>query len=126
MMTMVYVEVELKRKVDWRTIFTRNKEDIMEYATGDIPGNFSFFQQNVGNGSIPNVCGIDRNTLQSKKSVRIADFMRKAICFDKNKSRSEDEEGSNVLRKLDSTMPKLEGDIQDIGSIGGRNLNLND
>jgi hypothetical protein len=43
-----YASVYMKRKVDWRTMFTRNKEDIMEYAKADVPDNFSFFRQNVG------------------------------------------------------------------------------
>jgi hypothetical protein len=50
--------------------------------------------------------------------------MGKAICFAKSVSRSEDEEGANASRKLDSTLPRLEGDIQDAGSVGGPNLNL--
>jgi hypothetical protein len=50
MAAMVYAEIELKRKVDWRIVFTRNKEDRMEYAKADVPDNFSFFQQNVGVG----------------------------------------------------------------------------
>jgi hypothetical protein len=48
----------------------------------------------------------------------------KAICFAKSGSRSEDKEGANASRKLDSTLPRLEGDIQDAGSVGGPNLNL--
>jgi hypothetical protein len=48
----------------------------------------------------------------------------KAICFAKSRSRSEDEEGANASRKLDITLPRLEGDIQDAGSVGGPNLNL--
>ena len=51
--------------------------------------------------------------------------MGKAIYFDKSKSNSEDEEGVSVSRKLDNTLPRLEGDIQDVGSVGGFNLNLN-
>jgi hypothetical protein len=48
MAAMVYAEIELKRKVDWQTIFTRNKEDRTEYAKADVSDNFSFFPQNVG------------------------------------------------------------------------------
>jgi hypothetical protein len=48
----------------------------------------------------------------------------KAICFAKSGSRSEDEEGASASKKLDSTQPSLEGDIQDAGSVGGPNLNL--
>jgi hypothetical protein len=47
MVAMVYAEIELKRKVDWRTVFTKNKEDRTEYAKADVPDNFSFFLQNV-------------------------------------------------------------------------------
>ena len=43
MAAMVYAEIELKKKVDWRTVLTRNKEDRTEYAKADIPDNFSFF-----------------------------------------------------------------------------------
>ena len=50
--------------------------------------------------------------------------MGKIIYFEKNKSSSEDEEGTNVSRKLDSTLPTLEGDIQDVGSVGRPNLNI--
>jgi hypothetical protein len=48
----------------------------------------------------------------------------KAICFAKSGSRSEDQEGASALRKLDGTLPRLEGHIQDAGSVGGPNLNL--
>jgi hypothetical protein len=50
--------------------------------------------------------------------------VEKAICFAKSGSRSEDEEGASASRKLDSTLSRLEGDIQDVGSIGRPNLNL--
>jgi hypothetical protein len=52
------------------------------------------------------------------------DSVGKAICFAKSGFRSEDEEGASASRKLDSTLPRLEGDIQDVGSVGGLNLNL--
>jgi hypothetical protein len=52
------------------------------------------------------------------------DFVGKTICFAKSGSRSEDEEGASASRKLDSTLPRLGGDIQDAGSVGGPNLNL--
>jgi hypothetical protein len=48
----------------------------------------------------------------------------KTICFAKSGSRFEDEEGASASRKLDGTLPRLEGDIQDAGSVGGPNLNL--
>ena len=57
MATMVYAEIELKKKMDWRTVYTKNKEDKMEYDKADIPDNFSFFRQNVGDGPIPDACG---------------------------------------------------------------------
>jgi hypothetical protein len=50
MAAMVYAEIVLKRKVDWRTLLTRNKEDRTEYAEAYIPDNFSLFRQNVGVG----------------------------------------------------------------------------
>jgi hypothetical protein len=48
MAAMVYVEIQLTRKVDWRTLLTRNKEDRTGYAKADIPDNFTFFSQKVG------------------------------------------------------------------------------
>jgi hypothetical protein len=48
MAAMVYAEIELKRKVDWRTLLTRNKEDRTGYAKVDIPDNFNFFQEKDG------------------------------------------------------------------------------
>jgi hypothetical protein len=48
----------------------------------------------------------------------------KAICFAKSGSSFEDEEGAIASRKLDISLPRLEGDIQDAGSIDGPNLNL--
>jgi hypothetical protein len=50
--------------------------------------------------------------------------VEKVICFAKSGSRSEDEEGANASRKLDSILPRLEGDIQDAGNVGGPNLNF--
>jgi hypothetical protein len=50
--------------------------------------------------------------------------MGKVIFFTKSGSRSEDEEGASASRKLDISLPRLEGDIQDVGSVGGPNLNL--
>jgi hypothetical protein len=48
----------------------------------------------------------------------------KTICFSKGGSRSEDEEGGSASRKLDISLPRLDGDIEDAGSVGGPNLNL--
>jgi hypothetical protein len=48
----------------------------------------------------------------------------KAICFAKSGSRSEDKEGASTSRKLERTLQRLKGDIQDAGSVGGPNLNL--
>jgi hypothetical protein len=62
--------------------------------------------------------------LRSTKTIWDEDSVGKAICFAKSRSRSEDEEGANASRKLDITLPRLEGDIQDAGSVGGPNLNL--
>jgi hypothetical protein len=50
--------------------------------------------------------------------------VEKTIFFAKSGSRFEDEEGASASRKLDNTLPRLEGDIQDVGSVGGPNLNL--
>jgi hypothetical protein len=124
MAAMVYAEIELKRKVDWRTVFTRNKEDRTEYAKADVPDNFSFFPQNVGVGPALDACGANRNTSRSTRIVQDEDSVEKKICFAKSGSRSKDEEGASASRKLDRTLPRLEGDIQDAGSVGGPNLNL--
>jgi hypothetical protein len=124
MAAMVYAEIELKRKVDWRTIFTKNKEDRTEYAKADVPDNFSFFPQNIGVRPALDAHGANRNTSRSTRTVRDEDSVGKEICFAKSGSRSEDEEGASASRKLDSTQPRLEGDIQDVGSVGGSNLNL--
>ena len=126
MVLMIYVEIKLKRKVDWRTVLTRNKEDRMEYAKVDVPNNFNFFRQNVGVGPTCDICRANQNTLRSTKSLQDKDFVGKTICFAKSRSRSEDEEGANASRKLDNTLPRLEGDIQNVGSVGGPNLNLID
>jgi hypothetical protein len=124
MAAMVYAEIELKRKVDWRTVFTKNKEDRTEYTKPDVPDNFSFFPQNVRVRPALDAHGANRNTSRSTRTVRDEDSMGKAICFAKSGSRSEDEEGANASRKLDRTLPRLEGNIQDVGSVGGPNLNL--
>jgi hypothetical protein len=124
MAAMVYAEIELKRKVDWRTVFTRNKEDRTEYAKADVPDNFSFFAQNVRVGPALDARGANRNTSRSTRIVREEDSVGKTICFAKSGSRSEDEEGAGASRKLDRTLRRLEGDIQDAGSVGGPNLNL--
>jgi hypothetical protein len=100
-------------------VFTKNKEDRTEYAKADIPNNFSFFRQNVGVGPVLDACGANRNTSRSTRTVRDEDSVGKTICFVKSGSRSEDEEGASASRKLDSTLPRLEGDIQDAGSVGG-------
>jgi hypothetical protein len=42
----------------------------------------------------------------------------------KNGSSSEDEEGASASTKLDISLPSLEADIQDAGSVGGPNSNL--
>jgi hypothetical protein len=124
MAAMVYAEIELKRKVDWQIVFTRNKEDRTEYAKTDVLDNFNFFRQNVGVGPAFDARGANRNTSRSTRTVRDKDSVGKTIYFAKSGSRSEDEEGASASRKLDRTLPRLEGDIQDAGSIGGPNLNL--
>jgi hypothetical protein len=124
MVAMLYAELVLKRKVDWRIVLTRNKEDRTEYAEADVLDNFSFSPQNVGVGLALDAHEANQNTSRFTKIVRDEDSVGKAICFAKSGSRSEDEEGASASRKLDSTLPRLEGDIQDVGSIGGPNLNL--
>jgi hypothetical protein len=124
MAAMVYVEIELKRKVDWRTVFIRNKEDRTEYAKADVPDNFSFFPQNVRVRPALDACGVNQNTSRSMRTVQDEDSVGKSIFFAKSRSRSEDEEGVSASRKLDSTLPRLERDIQDAGSVGWPNLNL--
>jgi hypothetical protein len=57
MAAMLYVELVLKRKVDWRTLLTRIKEDKTEYVETDVPDNFSFFRQNVGVGPVLDALG---------------------------------------------------------------------
>ena len=52
--------------------------------------------------------------------------MGNTICFEKNKSRSEDKEGASASKKLDSIIPRLKWDIQDAESVDGPNLNLKD
>jgi hypothetical protein len=124
MAAMVYAKIVLKRKVDWRTVFTRNKEDRTEYVEADVPDNFNFFRQNAGVRPALDARGANRNTSRSTKIVQDEDSVGKAICFAKSGSRSEDEEGASASKKLDSTLPRLEGDIQDVGSVGRPNLNL--
>jgi hypothetical protein len=108
----------------WRTVFTKNKEDRMEYAKANVPDIFRFFRQNVGVGSALDAHGANRNTSRSTKTVRDEDSVGKTIFFAKSGSWSEDKEGASASRKLDNTLPRLEGDIQDAGSVGGPNLNL--
>jgi hypothetical protein len=48
MAAMVYVKIELKRKVDWQTLLTRNKEDKTGYEKADIPDNFTFSKKKTG------------------------------------------------------------------------------
>jgi hypothetical protein len=92
MAAMLYAEMELKRKVDWRTLLTRNKGDRAEYAERDVPDNFSTVQQNVGVGPALNAHGANRNTSRSTKTIQDKDSVGKAICFAKSGSRFEDEE----------------------------------
>jgi hypothetical protein len=96
----------------------------MEYVEADVHDNFIFFRQNVGVGPPLDALGANQNTSRSTKTVWDEDSVEKTICFAKSGSRSEDEEGANASRKLDSTLPRLEGDIQDAGSVGRPNLNL--
>jgi hypothetical protein len=96
----------------WRTVFTKNKEDRMEYAKANVPDIFRFFRQNVGVGSALDAHGANRNTSRSTKTVRDEDSVGKTIFFAKSGSWSEDKEGASASRKLDNTLPRLEGDIQ--------------
>jgi hypothetical protein len=89
-----------------------------------VPDNFSTFQQNVGVGPALDAYGANRNTSRSTKTLWDEDSVEKAIRYAKSGSRSEDEEGASASRKLDISLPRLEGDIQDAGSVGGSNLNL--
>jgi hypothetical protein len=111
MAVMVYAEIELKRKVDWRTLLTMNKEDRTGYAKANIPDNFTFFQEKDGVRPALDARGANRNTSRSTRTVGDEDSVGKAICFAKSGSRFEDEEDANASRKLDSTQPRLEGDI---------------
>jgi hypothetical protein len=83
-----------------------------------------FFSQKVGVRPALDALGANRNTSRSTRIVQDEDSVGKAICFAKSGSRSEDEEGASASKKLDSTQPSLEENIQDAGSVGGPNLNL--
>ena len=121
---MVYAEVELKRKVDWRIVFTRNKENRTEYAKIDVLDNFSFSNKMLGlDLYLMHVEPIE-NSLKSTKIVQDKDSMEKTICFTNSRSKSKDKEGAIASRKLDSTLRRLEGDIQDVESVGGPSLNF--
>ena len=98
----------------------------MEYTKVDIYDYFSFFLQNVGNRFVPHALGVHRNTLRSKKSLQDGDSVEKTICFKESKSSSEDKDSASASRKLDNILPRLEEDIQDVGSVGGPNLNIKD
>ena len=69
MAAMLYTELELKRKVDWRIPLTRNKGDRMEYAKRNMHDNFNAIQQNVGVGLMPDAHGDMQNTSRSTKIV---------------------------------------------------------
>ena len=111
MAVMVCVEIELKRKVEWQIVFTKNKEERTKYAKADVLDNFNFFQQNVRVGHALDARGANRNTSRSTKTIWDEDFVEKIIYFAKSGSRSKNKEGANALRKLDSAMLRLEDDI---------------
>jgi hypothetical protein len=50
MAAMLYAELEVKRKVDWQILLTKNKGNRTEYAEREVLDNFSTFQQNIGVG----------------------------------------------------------------------------
>ena len=108
MVAMVYIKIKLKRKVDWRTVFIRNKEDKTKYAKADIFDNFSFFRQNVGDGLTPDAHVANQNTYRSKKSIQDKDSVEKTIYFEKRKFMFEDERSAGASRKLDTAIPRLE------------------
>ena len=89
-----------------------------------MPNNFSTFQQNVRVGPTLDAHGVNRNTLRSIKIEYDKDSVGKTICFINNGSRSEDKKYGNASRKLDISLPRLEGDIQDTRNVGESNLNL--
>jgi hypothetical protein len=103
---------------------TRNKGDRTEYAERDMPNNFNTFQQSIGVGPALDAYGANQNTSRATKTIWDEDSVGKEICFAKSGSRSEDEEDASASRKLDTNLPRLEGNIQDVGSIGGPNSNL--
>jgi len=107
MAAMIYAEIELKKDVDWRTVFTRKKEDRTEYAKADIPDNFSFFREDVEDGPAPDARGVNRSTLGGGKAVEDSDSVGNGICSGKGKSRSEDEEDAIASQKLDSAITRL-------------------
>jgi hypothetical protein len=109
MAAMLYAELELKRKVDWRTLLTKNKGDRIEYAKRDVPEKFNTFQQNVGVGPALDAHGANRNTLRSTRTIQDEDSVEKEISFAKSRSRSEDEEGASASRKLDISLPRWRG-----------------
>ena len=81
MVVMLYVELVLMRKVDWRLLLTRNKGDRMEYEEKDLLDNFSSFQQNVGIGFVLDVHGANQNTSRFTKTIHDEDSKGKKICF---------------------------------------------
>jgi hypothetical protein len=106
---MLYAELELKKKVDWRMVLTKNKEDKTKYSERDVPNNFSTFQQSVEVG--PALPAANRSTSRAMKIIRNKDSTAKAIRLAKSESKFKEIEATNASKKLDTSLPRLEVDI---------------
>jgi hypothetical protein len=102
-------------------MLTKNKEDKTEYAERDMPDNFSTFPQNAEVGPMLVVHAANQSTSRATKTVRDKDIEGKTIRLAKSRSRFEVIEAASASRKLEISLPRLEVDIQDVGSAGGPN-----
>jgi hypothetical protein len=110
--------------MDCKKLFTRKRNDRMEYGQKDVPDNFGTVSRDVEVGAA--VVKLTAN-LSSSRPIEVVldnDSTNKVVRFGNNGSKSKRMRAANALKKLDIGLSRSELEILNVGSSGGSNSNL--
>jgi hypothetical protein len=121
---MLYAELVLKRKVDWRMVLIRNLEDRTEYAELDIPDNFGIPPANIEEGAALVVHAGNLGTSSGTGTEHDKDSIGRVIPVRDMGTRLKEVEATGASITLGIGLPRLELDIQKTTSASGPDVNV--
>ena len=88
MAAMLYVRLNLIKKVEWPMLVTKKKDDKMEYGHRDVPDNFGTSWGDAKVGATVVVHGANPSNSSSIEASHDKDSMDEVICFENRGPRS--------------------------------------